>query len=51
MIEKQQAQKQRELVLISSLTKSEGDDDLLEEYAHMKAKEAHTQSLSPSPPP
>jgi len=50
MIEKQQAQEQRDLTVISSPTGSEENDELLEEYVHMKAKEARTQSPSPSLP-
>lgn len=38
-------------MLISSPTRSEGDDELLEEYERLKAKEEDIQSLSPSPPP
>jgi len=50
MIEKQQAQEQRDLTVISSPTGSEENDELLEEYVRMKAKEARTQSPSPSLP-
>ena len=50
MVEKQQAQEQRDLVLISSPPVSEEDDELLEEYTCMKAKEARIWSPSPSLP-
>jgi hypothetical protein len=38
-------------VLISSPVRLEEDDELLEEYERLKAKEAVIQSESPSPPP
>ena len=50
-IEKQQAERQQEITVISSPEGSESGDLLLEEYAQMKAKESQAQSPSSSPPP